>query len=42
MLPSQSQRAHDISALDKPTEPVSLESLLEGWAAEKRPTGKTI
>ena len=28
--------------MDKPTEPVTLESLLEGWAAEKRPTEKTI
>ena len=35
-------RANDISAVDKPTEPVTLESLLEGWAAEKRPTEKTI
>ena len=27
---------------DKPREPVTLESLLNGWAAEKRPTAKTI
>jgi integrase len=34
--------ANDISAVDKPIEPVALESLLEGWVAEKRPTEKTI
>jgi integrase len=35
-------RANDIIAVDNPTTPVTLETLLEGWAAEKRPTEKTI
>jgi len=31
-----------MSAVDKLSKPVTLESLLDGWAAEKRPTAKTI
>jgi integrase len=32
----------DLSAVDKPGVTVTLESLLDGWATEKRPTEKTI
>jgi integrase len=32
----------DTSAMDMPREQVTLESLLDGWAAEKRPAEKTI
>jgi hypothetical protein len=35
-------RPVDPSAPRKPREPVTFKSLLEGWAAEKRPTVKTI
>jgi len=34
--------ASEASAVDKPSKPVAFESLLDGWAAEKRPTDKTI
>jgi integrase len=37
-----STRAAGMSALDQPSKPVTLESLLDGWATEKRPTEKTI
>lgn len=35
-------RATGLSAVEKPSKPVTFESLLDGWAAEKRPTVKTI
>ena len=35
-------RAADMSTVDQLSKPVTLESLLDGWAAEKRPTEKTI
>jgi hypothetical protein len=32
----------DTSAIDMPREQITLESLLDGWAAEKGPAEKTI
>jgi len=39
---SVATRSTETSAKDKPRETVTFESLLQGWAAEKGPTAKTI